>query len=98
MKLPKTTKESPYIEFKVYNNGKVEFVATGSWWGGINGGFISAKYDGNSCLPKDLEKYLNRFKDNKIKEIDKSIRDLNKKREKLIIKYEAIQTKTAKDN
>ena len=56
MKIPKTTKEEPYIEFRFSKSGKLSFEITSSWWSGINGGFISSDgSSGNSCLPKDLK-------------------------------------------
>ena len=89
MKIPKTTKEEPYIQFSFSKKGKLSFEITSNWWGGINGGFISSDgYSGNTCLPKDLEKYIKRYKLKQIKEIDDEIKELNKKKEVLIKKFE----------
>jgi hypothetical protein len=75
MKLPKTTEKMPYIEFRINKNGKlIKLLATDSWWGGINGGFHSSKgYRGNTCNPKDLDKYIKAYKLKRIKEIEKEI-------------------------
>ena len=89
MKIPKTTKEEPYIEFRFSKEGKLSFKVTSNWCGGIKGGFYSSGgYSGNTCLPKDLEKYIERYKVKQIKEIDDEIKKLNKKKESLIKKFE----------
>ena len=87
MKIPKTTKEEPYIEFRFSKEGKLSFKISNNYWSGINGGFISSDGSGgNTCLPKDLEKYIERYKKNKVKEIDEEIKNLQKKKEQVIKK------------
>ena len=78
MKIPETTCENPYIEFRFNKRGElIKLVATNSWWGGINDGFISSEgYEGNTCLPKDLNKYLKAYKNRKIKALEKEIKIL----------------------
>ena len=77
MKIPKTTRNNPYIEFKINRNGKVKLSATSNWWGGKRAGFISSDgYEGNTCLPKDLTDYIDSFKSRKIKNIEKEILSL----------------------
>lgn len=88
MKTPKTTEEKPYIEFKFYDDGKLKLSTSNDWWGGLNSGFIGYGFSGNTCLPKDLEKYIKRFKEKKIKELDLEIKKLEKRKEKLILKFE----------
>ena len=89
MKIPKTTKEEPYIEFKFSKSGKLSFEITSNYWSGINGGFISSDgSSGNSCLPKNLDKYIERHKKNKVKEIDEEIKNLEKKKKQIIKKFE----------
>lgn len=74
MKIPKTTLENPYIQFQFNKSGKLTLKIDNGWWGGINAGFISSNdTSGNTCLPKDLEKYIKKFKTNKVKELDKQI-------------------------
>lgn len=88
MKIPKTTKEKPYIEFRFSKSGKLSFEITSNYWSGINGGFISSDgSSGNSCLPKNLDKYIERYKKNKVKEIDEEIKKLVKKKEQIIEKF-----------
>ena len=81
MKIPKTTEEMPYIEFRLNRKGKlIKLVATDSWWGGINGGFYSTRgYQGNTCKPKDLDKYIKAYKNKKVKEVEKEIEALKNK-------------------
>jgi hypothetical protein len=80
MKIPKTTKEKPYIEFRFNEKGKlVKLSATSNWWDGKNRGFYSSKYEGNACLPKDLDSYIKAYKLKKIKEIEKEIEYLKNK-------------------
>ena len=89
MKIPKTTKEKPYIEFRFSEKGKLSLTITNAWYGGINSGFYSSKgYSGNTCLPKYLDKYIERYKTRQIKEIDSEIKELNKKKESLVKKFE----------
>jgi hypothetical protein len=81
VELPKTTEEFPYIEFKFNKKGKLlKLSATNDWWGGINGGFSSSKgHEGNTCEPKDLNKYINAYKNKKIKTIVKELTLLKNK-------------------
>jgi hypothetical protein len=84
MNIPKVTEEKPYIEFRFDKNGNVKFTATSNWWGGKNSGFIaSGGYEGNTCLPKDLDAYMKAFKDRKVKTLEKEIDVLQKKLKKL---------------
>lgn len=74
MKIPETTPENPFIEFRFDKKGNMTLCTTSSWWGGINDGFISSEgYEGNTCLPKDLDKYLKAYKNRKIKALKKEI-------------------------
>lgn len=80
MKLPKTTPDQPYIEFSFSKTGVLTLRATSSWWGGIRSGFFAGNGSmGNTCKPKDLNKYIKAFKDRKIKEVEKEITELQKK-------------------
>lgn len=80
MKIPKTTNENPFIEFVFSKNGVMKLSITNSWWGGINAGFYRSKgFEGNTCKPEDLDKYIKAFKNRKIKEIKKEIKNLNNK-------------------
>lgn len=81
MKLPKTTEELPYIEFRFNKKGKlIKLLASNSWWGGINSGFHSSEgYEGNTCKPKDLDKYINAYKLKKVKAIENEIEVLKNK-------------------
>lgn len=83
MKIPKTTKEKPYIEFIITDKGKIKLRSTSSWWGGINSSFSTTEGEGNTCLPKDLDKYIERFKVRKIEQLEKEISNLQKQLEKL---------------
>ena len=80
IKVPKTTVEKPYIEFRFNEKGRlIKLLATDSWWGGIDSGFhSSANYEGNTCLPKNLKKYIEVFKLRKIKSLEKQIITLQK--------------------
>jgi hypothetical protein len=80
IKVPKTTVEEPYIEFRFNEKGRlIELLSTSSWWGGIHSGFhSSANYAGNTCLPKNLKKYIEAFKLRKIKYLEKQILTLQK--------------------
>ena len=79
MKIPKTTAELPYIEFRINKNGKIKLSATSEWWGGKSGGFLSSNgSEGNTCKPKDLDLYLKCFKSRKIKRLEKQIVSLQK--------------------
>jgi hypothetical protein len=81
LKIPETTDEMPYIEFRFNKKGKlIKLVATNSWWGGINSGFSSsAGYEGNTCKPKDLDRYIKAYKIKKVKEVEKEIEVLKNK-------------------
>ena len=79
-KLPKTTVDNPYIRFAINKKGEIKFSATASWYGGKNSGFWqSGGIEGNSCEPKNLGAYIDAFKSNKVKEIEKEIAILQKK-------------------
>lgn len=81
----KTTKEQPYIEFRFSEDGKLTYKLTSHYWGGINSGFTSTDGSrGNSCKPEDLNKYIERFKRNEIKRIEREIEALQKKKESMI--------------
>lgn len=80
MNIPTTTTEKPYIEFRFNEKGKLTKLSTTNiWWGGINGGFTSNKYEGNTCEPKDLGRYINAYKLRKVREIEKEIKSLTNK-------------------
>jgi hypothetical protein len=80
MKRPKTTKDKPYIEFRYSKNGKLHLSATSDWWGGIQESFhCSDGSSGNTCLPKDLDRYIASFNKKKVKEIEKEIQHLQKR-------------------
>ena len=75
MKIPKTTEDEKYIEFRFNKNGKLIKLSTcGTWWGGITHGFTSTDgTEGNACLPKDLDRYIKAYKSRKVKQIEKEI-------------------------
>lgn len=81
MKIPETTGEMPYIEFRFNKKGKlIKLLPTNSWWGGVNSGFHSSEgYEGNACEPKDLDRYIKAYKVRKVKEIEKEIEALKNK-------------------
>lgn len=82
--MPKTTPGLPYIEFRINNRGRIKLSVTSSWYGGITAGFSCSNGDeGNTCKPKDLDKYINAFKKRKIKSIEKRIKALQKQLETL---------------
>ena len=88
MKLPETTIEEPYIEFKFDKKGKLHLGITSSWWGGINDGFISSEgFEGNTCLPKDFNRYIKAYQARKVKIIEKQISILKKKLQTLKKQY-----------
>ena len=66
MKIPKTTKDKPYIECRFDKHGNMTLSATSNWWG-------------NTCQPKDLDKYIVAFKRRKMREIEKEIESLQKR-------------------
>ncbi len=83
MKIPETTKDAPYIEFRFDKNGEMSLSATNSWWGGIKAGFFcSDGTEGNTCYPKDLQKSIDYYKKRKLSDIDKQIKELQAKKEK----------------
>lgn len=82
MKIPKTTSDKPYIEFRVNKKGKIKLATSSSWWGGKNACFSSSDgTEGNTCEPKNLKVYIKAFKERKIKRIEKEILDLQKQLE-----------------
>lgn len=83
--IPETTPELPYLQFMFNPNFElVSLSATGSWYGGLKGGFhTDSGYSGNSCKPKDLNLYIDRFKTRKVREIEKEIAMLQKQIENL---------------
>jgi hypothetical protein len=84
VKIPKTTPEKPYIEFKITKRGKLKLTPSATFWGGKNSGFVSTDgSEGNTCKPKDLKVYLNAYKERKIKIIENEILTLQKKLEKV---------------
>jgi hypothetical protein len=88
MKIPKVTKDKPHIEFSFSPKGELKLKATADWWGGINSGFSkTGGYEGNTCLPKDLDRYIKSFKNRKINEVKKEIQALQSKLKKLETKY-----------
>jgi hypothetical protein len=91
-KIPKTTPENPYIKFEFNRQGKIKLSAVESGSrGGKRGGFISSKRtEGNTCLPKDLESYIEAFKKRKVKKIEKEIKALQNQLERVKEKYELI--------
>ena len=83
MKIPNTTDEKLYIEFRIDKKGKVKLSASSNWWGGKNSGFLSSEgTEGNTCEPKHLKAYIKAFKERKIKSIEKEILALQKQLEK----------------
>lgn len=84
MKIPNTTKNLPYIEFRIYKNGRVKLSATSAWWGGKTAGFISSDgSEGNACKPGELKSYFKAFKERKVKSIEEDITSLQNKLEKI---------------
>lgn len=84
MKILKTTKEKPYIEFRFNKRGDLKFAVTSDWWGGINEGFYCSDGTcGNTCHPKDLDRYVISFKKRKIKDIKRKIAILQKQLDKI---------------
>ncbi len=80
MKIPKTTAEQPYIEFRFDKKGNMKLSACSAWWGGRSGGFISSNdTEGNTCYPRDLERAIKAFKRRKAKGIEKEILVLQNK-------------------
>jgi hypothetical protein len=74
MKIPKTTIDKPYIEFRIDKKGKIKLSASSIWWGGKNASFSSSDgTEGNTCEPKNLKSYIKAFKERKIKTIEKEI-------------------------
>lgn len=80
MKIPNTSKDKPYIEFRICGNGNIKLSASSSWWGGKNSGFVSSDGTcGNSCEPKNLNVYVKAFKNKEIKKMKDEIFELQKK-------------------
>jgi hypothetical protein len=79
MLLPITSKEKPYIEFRINKEGEISLSVTASWWGGKKGGFLcNDRTEGNTCEPKHLKSYIKAFKIKKIKDVKKQISELQK--------------------
>ena len=79
MIIPQTTKEQPYIEFIINKKGDVTISPnpTSSWWGGIKQRFVASDgTGGNTCFPKDLERYIKAYKKTKIKKLKDNIKNL----------------------
>ena len=77
MEVPEITDEKPYIEFRFDKKGEIKLSTTNCWWGGINGGFHSSNgYAGNTCKPKDLDRYVKAYKLRKRDFIKKEIEEL----------------------
>ena len=88
MKIPKTTKAKPYIEFIFDKTGELFLKASSDWWGGINHCFSGPnEIEGNTCPPEHLDKYIKAFKQKKIKQVNKEIANLEKWLAKLEEKY-----------
>jgi hypothetical protein len=77
MRIPKTTPDKPYIEFRVYKNGKVKLSATSSYWCG-NKFICNDGSTGSTCKPSLLTASVNEFKQKLIKDIEKEISSLQK--------------------
>ena len=81
MKIPQTTPEKPLIQFKFdTKTGKLKKLEiTNIWWGDKNSGFIcSDGTEGNSYPPKQLDAYIQAYKNKKITSIEKEITKLQK--------------------
>jgi|WetSurMetagenome_2_1015567.scaffolds.fasta_scaffold00157_8 hypothetical protein len=84
MKIPKTTKKKPYIEFRFNKKGDMKLKTTSDWWGGINDGFYCTNGTcGNTCLPENLNRYIESFKKRKSREIEKEIRLMQNELQKI---------------
>jgi hypothetical protein len=84
LNLPKTTIDKPYIEFQFDKNWEMKLCATSNWWGGIKHSFCTIHGScGNTCLPKDLDRYIAAFKKKRIKEIKSEIINLQNKLKKI---------------
>lgn len=83
MKIPKTTKDEPYIEFLFTKTGNIKLKRTSIWWGGKTHRFICSEGEGNTCYPKDLDSYISYFIKRKKKRINKEISVLKKQ----LLKY-----------
>lgn len=94
MKIPNTTLQKPYIEFRIDKKGNIKLSTSSIWWGGKNAGFISSDgAEGNTCEPKHLKSYIKAFKERKIKRIEKQILTLQKEIELVKNKTEIIFNK-----
>lgn len=59
MKVPQTTLEKPYIEFRFDKKGKINLSASSSWYGGKKSGFFcSDGSEGNTCDPVNPPKNI----------------------------------------
>lgn len=84
MKIPKVTKNKPYIEFRINKKGKLKLSITNIWWGGKDSGFFSSDgTEGNTCKPTNLKVYIEAFKNRKIKNIQKEIQILQNQLNKI---------------
>lgn len=82
MKIPKITKDKPYIKFAFDKKGNLKLSTDSSWFGGKQSGFIcSDGTEGNTCEPKDLNAYIKAFQKRKIKNIEQKIISLKKQLE-----------------
>lgn len=80
MKIPKTYKELPNIEVRIYNNCRIELVATSKptyLYGGWYGGFYSSNgYSGNVVSSDKVKKYLEFLIKKNERKMDKEINKL----------------------
>lgn len=88
MKIPKTTVEKPYIEFRVDLKGNIKLSASSAWYGGKRSGFYSSDgARGNTCPPELLNEYIQAFKEKEVKTIEKLITTLQKRLEVVKSKF-----------
>lgn len=81
-KIPKTSKECPYIEFRYSKRGVLRFRATAHWYGGKYGSYVYLNGDrGNAAPPDELGEYMRVFRDSRIREIRKRIKDMERELE-----------------
>ena len=83
MKIPKTTNDNPYIEYRYTKQGKIKLKASSNYWGSARGFVSSDGSIGNTCLPKDLEKSMKAFKATQVRDIEADIKKLQNKLTKL---------------
>jgi len=79
MKIPKTTKDKPYIEFIITDKNKIKLFTTSYFWGGKNKFFYCPEGIGNSCLPKQLPLFFEVLKKRETKNVSKQIEKLKKR-------------------